>query len=306
VLRTLEWSCARCWPIQGDSPQGLTWTASGDGIILPAIHDGPCQLWRYRLDGGTPIAVSSGEEDAAFPHKLAQGNHLAYVLYRNNVNLWELNVNDPRSVSPADASPVASSTRMQIDPAFSPDGRKIAFLSDRSGAQEIWVTDTDTQTSTQLTHFGGPPTGSPSWSPDGLQVAFDSAESIYVISADGGLPRRVTATGVVPAWSRDGNSIYFASDRSGKFQIWTVDGETPSHPAIQVTRGGGFRAFESSDGKYLYYANDRGKPGLSRRIFRTVKKNRFWTRRNGGGGGPWDQMLFTFWNCPAPFSRRCT
>jgi len=228
----------------------------------------PSQLWRYRLGGGTPIAVTSGEEDAAFPTSLRQGNHLAYVLFRNNVNLWKLNVNDPQSVSPAGASPVASSTRMQSDPAFSPDGRKIAFLSDRSGAQEIWVADTDTQSSTQLTHFGGPATGSPSWSPDGLQIAFDSAEGVYVISADGGLPRRITGNGMVPGWSRDGKFIYFASERSGGFQIWKVSaatGETRSHPAIQITRGGGFRAFESSDGKYLYYANGRGKPGLSRR-----------------------------------------
>lgn len=87
-------------------------------------------------------------------------------------------------------------------------------------------------------------------------------------AADGGVPRRITARGMVPAWSRDGNSIYFASDRSGEFQIWKISeatGETQSHPAIQVTQGGGFRAFESSDGKYLYCAKGRGKSGLWRR-----------------------------------------
>lgn len=72
----------------------------------------------------------------------------------------------------------------------------------------------------------------------------------------------------MPSWSLDGKSIYFASDQSGEFQIWRVPaatGERPSHPAIQVTRGGGFRAFESPDGNYLYYAKGRGKTGLWRR-----------------------------------------
>jgi Tol biopolymer transport system component len=128
---------------------------------------------------------------------------------------------------------------------------------------EIWVAETETQASTQLTPFGL--VGSPSWSPDSLQIAFDSEQgartNIFVMSADAGrlgallqvLPRIC-----VPSWSRDANSIYFASDRIGEF-------ETPSQPAIQVTRGGGFRALESPDGKYLYYAKGRGKPGLWRR-----------------------------------------
>jgi hypothetical protein len=84
------------------------------------------------------------------------------------------------------------------------------------------------------------------------------------------MPRRITANAgdnCVPSWSQDGKFVYFASSRSGQFQIWKVlaaTGETPSNPAVQVTRGGGFRAFESSDAKYLYYAKGRGKPGLWR------------------------------------------
>ncbi|HEX7361546.1 MAG TPA: protein kinase [Bryobacteraceae bacterium] len=274
-LAPLSGGAPRCRPLHADWPSGLTWTASGDAVIVSASRTGPFQLWRYRLDGGTPTAVTSGEEDAMFPTCPRQGNQLAYVLSRQNVNLWELNVGNPQDVNPADATPIASSTRTQTDPAFSPDGRKIAFLSDRSGAGEIWVADRKTQTFTQLTHFGGPPTGSPSWSPDGLEIAFDSrpdpTTDIYVISAEGGAPRRVTTgsgENCVPSWSADGKSIYFASNRNGDFQIWMASaamGETPSHPAVQVTRGGGFRAFESSDGKYLYYAKGRGKPGLWRR-----------------------------------------
>jgi Tol biopolymer transport system component len=140
-------------------------------------------------------------------------------------------------------------------------------MSDRSGSQEIWVTDPEGHSSVQLTHFGGPMVGSPSWSPEGSKVAFDSNCQIYVIGVDGGIPGQLTRFGenCAPSWSRDGKFIYFGSNRSGDFQIWRTSAlseETASQPAVQVTQGGGFRGFESADGRYLYYAKGRGKKGL--------------------------------------------
>lgn len=267
----------RCWPVQGGWTEGLAWTAGGDGIIVSAIRSRRHRLWRYHANGGAPTAVTSDEEEAGLPAVSRQGNQLAYVLSGRNVNLWQLNI-DPSPVptvpNPEDAKAIATSSRFQSDPAFSPDGRKIAFLSDRSSSREIWVTDIETQTSTQLTHFKGPPTGSPSWSPDGLEIAFDlergANSDIYAISADGGVARRITAApgeNVAPSWSRDGKFIYFGSSRSGEFQIWKARAETveaPANPAIRVTELGGFRSFESGDGKYLYYAKGRRQRGLWR------------------------------------------
>ena len=265
----------QCRPLQGSWPQGLTWTASGDGIIVSAVRNLGYRLWRYDTKGSAPVALTLGEDNSVLPTLSPHGNQLAYVLSRENIDLWELDVDSARPANAADARRIASSSRLQSDPALSPDGSRIAFHSDRSGSQEIWVGDANAQTSTQLTHFGGPPTGSPSWSLDGRQIAFDSEQpegtAIFVISPDGGIPRPITPNSgdnCVPSWSQDGKFVYFASSRSGEFQIWKVSaatGETPSSPAIQVTRGGGFRAFESPDGKYLYYAKGRGKAGLWRR-----------------------------------------
>jgi hypothetical protein len=173
-------------------------------------------------------------------------------------------------LKPEAAKPISPSTRYEIDPAFSPDGRKLAFMSDRSGSQEIWVTDLETRASVQLTQIGSGLTGSPSWSPDGLEIAFDSEQGVLVISADGGTPRHITNSGenYAPSWSRDGQFIYFASSRSGKFQVWKAfasTGETSSRPAVQITQGGGFRASESVDGEYLFYAKGRDEHGLWRR-----------------------------------------
>src|SRR4029077_7565161 len=78
----------------------------------------------------------------------------------------------------------------------SSDRKRIAFVSDRSGSREVWMCDSDGLNPVQLTNFGGSHTGSPRWSPDGRQLVFDSRpaglSSIYVISAAGGSPRRLT------------------------------------------------------------------------------------------------------------------
>lgn len=278
----LETKTVRCRALDGSWTHGLAWTALGDGIVVSAARSGGHRLWRYPVNGGTPVAVTSGEEYAGLPAVSRQGDQLAYVLSRLNVNLWQLDVDQASTPKPAVAQRTVSSSRLQSDPAFSPDGRKIAHMSDRSGFFEIWVTDAETQASMQLTHFRGPPAGSPSWSPDGRQIAFDANEGthpdIFVVSADGGTSRRITAIpgeNVVPTWSQDGKFIFFASNRSGDFQIWKViaaTGETRSHPAIQITQSGGFRAFESADGNYLYYAKGRGKPGLWRRSLLSGKE----------------------------------
>jgi dipeptidyl aminopeptidase/acylaminoacyl peptidase len=76
-----------------------------------------------------------------------------------------------------------------------------------------------------------------------------------VINAEGGNLRRITtetSDDVVPSWSRDGRWIYFASYRSGgDEQVWKVPAE--GGEAVQITKKGGFAAFESPDSKFVYY-----------------------------------------------------
>ena len=104
-------------------------------------------------------------------------------------------------------------------------------------------------------------TGTPRWSPDGRRIAFDARQrqdgDIYVIDADGGAPRRVTtepSDDVVPSWSGDGRWIYFASKRTGRWEVWKVP--IDGGQAVQVTKHGGFAAFESRDGRSVFYAKD--------------------------------------------------
>ena len=120
-----------------------------------------------------------------------------------NTNLWRL---DTRT---GEREMLIGSTYDNRIPQYSPDGRKIAFQSNRSGNVEVWTCQADGSNCQQLTSFGGPQCGTPRWSPDGRWLALDSRSEgqpeIYVIAADGGTPRRMTnhpADDIMPSWSQ--------------------------------------------------------------------------------------------------------
>jgi Tol biopolymer transport system component len=220
--------------------------------------DKPRQLMSF---GGNvrEIAISRGA------HRLAY----AHVIFHSNI--WRLampvldsgpNTHLPNKPQGADSAiPFISSTRDSSAPQYSPDGKRIAFMSDRTGSLEIWVCDSDGSHAVQLTSFGGPDVTTPRWSPDGKRIAFDSSAAgqfdIWTVNADGGKPERITtnpANDGNPSWSNDGRWIYFDSGRIGEQQVWKVP--VNGGEAIQLTRDGGFSPLESLDGKFLYYVKN--------------------------------------------------
>jgi Tol biopolymer transport system component len=149
------------------------------------------------------------------------------------------------------------------EPRFSPDGKWIAFTSNRKGSDEIWVCDSQGHNAVQITSFNSHSSnsnslGSLQWSPDGRSIAFDATKEgnadIYIVNSAGGPVHRLTmktSDELRPAWSRDGQWIYFGSNRSGDWQIWKM--RLGGGAAMKVTKRGGRDALES-DGKFLYYA----------------------------------------------------
>lgn len=245
---------------------GLAWTPEGREIVFSSNRGGTPCLWRISAYGGTPERLAVGADNAGRLSISRSGHRLAYSQGTRNSNIYriELPVAGGHNNSPMK---LIGSTRTQSSPQFSPDGKSIAFSSDRSGSPEIWTCDSAGLNPIQLTSFGGPEAGSPRWSPDGKQLAFDSHAKgdadIYVLSVEGGVPRRITTDSsddLVPSWSRDGRWIYFSSNRTGTYQVWKVP--VDGGEAVQLTKQGGFVTCESADGTLVYYCKGLSVPGL--------------------------------------------
>jgi serine/threonine protein kinase/Tol biopolymer transport system component len=238
----------------------IAWTANGSAIIYSIIKDGLNSLWRLSAEGGVPAKLPFGEN--AQHLSIARGGaSLAYSQRPYlNADLWR--ANGPHAQHQIPPTKLPSSTRIEYGQQISPDGKKIAFVSGRSGANAVWVCDSNGENWIQL---GDGHSSHPRWSPDGMAIAYrqtyDGNPDIYVINVQSGFKHRLTDEDSVddaPAWSSDGEWIYFSSNRSGDFQVWRMPaaGGNP----VQITQNGGRFSWESPDGKYLYYSRQRHGP----------------------------------------------
>jgi Tol biopolymer transport system component len=238
------------------------WTPDGHDIIFVSNRGGMNRLWRVPAGGGTPVLLAGLGERLTLPAVSRRGSRLAYCRRSYDTNIWRIAVPAEGDRRPVEPERVIASTWTEDSPQYSPDGKRIAFSSTRSGYDEIWTCDGDGSNPAQLTDLKANTTGSPRWSPDGRYLAFDSRAAgqpeIYIMPAEGGALRQLTnhpAADVLPVWSLDGKWIYFASDRGGGMQIWKVP--AAGGEARQVTTAGGFACALSPDGKWMYYT----KPG---------------------------------------------
>jgi Tol biopolymer transport system component/DNA-binding winged helix-turn-helix (wHTH) protein len=238
---------------------GLTWDADGCEVIYSSIREGPAKLWRVSTSGGVPRPVAGVGLMAYSPSVPPKGNELAYRQAIGKDNIWRITLKDSKHLSGPPNIAIAAKGR-KLRPNFSPDGKHIAFESDRLGAMEIWACNNDGRNCTQLTSLHGT-AGNAHWSPDGRHIAFEFHPSeraeVYLLDVETHVSTLVStipgADNLAPSWSRDGRWLYFSSRRgTGPFQIWKIS-PTRGRP-IQVTKAGGIAATESRDGRFLYYS----------------------------------------------------
>jgi Tol biopolymer transport system component len=228
------------------------WTPRGQEIVFTARRGGIGLIWRAAVPHGRPQLLESVGDGASHPTISPAGDRLVYEQVVRDQNIYVADL-----ARAGESLPAIVSTLRDQNPTVSLDGKRVAFESNRSGRDEVWVSDPDGSSARALTSFNGPVTGSPNWSPDGSRIAFDSMTSgpqIYVMEASGANRRQITADGgfnAMPAWSPDGRWIYFTSRRSGEHQIWRMP--ATGRGATQLTHEGGAAPLPSRDGRWIYY-----------------------------------------------------
>jgi len=238
---------------------GLAWSGDGRRIVFSRGFTRG-ELWevalaRPDLPERLPFGYDTGQLAVSPSSK-----KLAFTQGHNNTNIWRLDL------SQAQAKPqkVIASSREQTSPSFSPDGNQIAFESNRSGSNEVWVSDADGSNAVQLSSFGISATGAPHWSPDGKLIAFDSRiggeSNIYLVDPRGGVPRRLEIDvrgSSQPSWSHDGKWIYFLNgEDTHKPTMWKVPYQ--GGHAVQLTQHDATHPLESPDGRFVYFASGDG------------------------------------------------
>jgi Tol biopolymer transport system component len=240
--------------------EGLSWTPDGKRLVFSSTRAGRLELWQMTVaPPGKPIRITAAGEEPTYVAVSREGHHLIYSHYYRDSNIWRMAISGQHTGQTVSFN---ASTRIESEPKYSPDGKRIAFESSRTGNEEIWISKEDGSNPVQVTWFRAW-SGSPRWSPDGGRIAFDSNVAgdwnIYVADSQGGKPARLTISAkdeMRPSWSHDGKWIYYSSTRAGRSQIFKM----PSNGGTetQITKNGGFAAFESADGKDLYYATVGG------------------------------------------------
>jgi Tol biopolymer transport system component/DNA-binding winged helix-turn-helix (wHTH) protein len=254
-------------PIGGGEPErlthslhnigGLDWAADGKSLIFSSAPTtvADSRLWRVSVGDGSLTWLPIGARRPGRLSAALKGRGL--VLEEGSVSSDILRV---RVDAPAEGPvPIASSTRHDYNPQYSPGGRFIAFLSTRSGTPQVWVCDADGTDPRQVTELEHACIWTPCWSYDESRVAFSAAPEnvagIYVAEIETGRVRCLSESDrhqIVLGWSRDGRSLYCKVDVDGRWWVrrMAIDGSGTS----DLVEKDVFRLAESIDGRRLIYS----------------------------------------------------
>jgi TolB protein len=239
--------------------------AANATVTVPRLVPGRHTMWLQRVAGNCAgpgvlpqqFDVASGSVAVATLSVVCEpATRLAYVseAAEGNTKIYTILSNG------ADPIRLTNHAGSDEDPAWAPDGTRLAFTSSRDGGRSIHVMNEDGSGVRRLTTDTFP-SYRPAWSPDGSRIAFvsqrESNTDVYVMNADGTNLVRLTdhpAADVDPAWSPDGARIAFASERDGNMEIYVMnaDGSGAARVTVHDTWDG--QPAWSPDGRRLAFA----------------------------------------------------
>lgn len=186
----------------------------------------------------------------------AFSSRIAYVNVRwknNKISEYRLEIADSDGYNP---KPLLISREPIMSPAWSPDGKQLAYVSFENYRSQIYIADVASGQRRLISKKPGI-NGSPAWSPDGTKLAIvlsnQNTPKLYITDVNGSGLEQITTGGSIdtePEWSPDGKSLYYTSNRGGKPQIYKVN--LASKAIERVTFEGDYNARPTitSDGRY--------------------------------------------------------
>ncbi len=227
-------------------------------LLFISNRDGPREVYVVEVGSagprGTPQKVAGGT-DAYSISLSADGGRLAVANFEIRQNVWAYPIRASGSVSVRDGRPVTSGTQVVESHDVSRDGQWLVYDSNLRGTADIYKLRLDGGEPIPIVTSPGDDFF-PRWSPDGREVVYSGGPflDIFVVSAEGGTPSQLTREpgwDVFPVWSPDGLRIAFASDRTGRLEVWLLARERVGGPwreAVQLTDFGCFVTTWAPDG----------------------------------------------------------
>lgn len=246
------------------------WSPSGRMILFTSDRAGGTNLWSTPVDNdgrtGSPVQVTTGAGQDIQVAVAPAGRRLAFVIRSLDSDLWRLPV-DPVTGKPrGEARPLVATTREDSRGAWSPDGTRVAFNSDRTGDMNVWIHAPEAGTTERMTEGAGGDY-QPRWSPDGERLVFFSSRAgnpdIWSVDLRTGHLQQLTsdsALDVNPVFSPDGDHIAFQSDREGRKEVWVMDTEGQNQRLLSSTGVTDHYLLWSADSRsVIYNAPDSGQ-----------------------------------------------
>lgn len=213
-----------------------SWSPDGSKILFESDRDGNRELYVMDPDGGNQIRFTRDNAVDSTAAWSPDGSLIAFASNRDTgppYNPYNLDI----YVMNADGSNVrriVDDPEYDVGPQWSPDGRKIVFMTGRNGNFDVYDMNADGTGQRNLTADYDRSDGAPVWSLDGHNIAFsrkiDGKDQLFVMDSAGQNLKRVThnsANNASPAWSPDGSKLIFQTDQDGNWEIYviSVDGE---------------------------------------------------------------------------------
>jgi Tol biopolymer transport system component/DNA-binding winged helix-turn-helix (wHTH) protein len=275
------------------SIKGHAWFRDGRQLIYVSDR-GPRHRRLWLLDTQTGARREIGVDGAGYPAFTA--DYQSIVLHRRDANTHVASLRLGTGNAPRQSLiPVIQTANTEHSPAFDPNSNRIAFVSDKSGHDEIWLANADGTNSKQLTEVRGSVLD-PTWSPDGQVLAFvsylaeDRSNVVMYVDVESGRLRAVP-TGFddhgPPSWSSDNRSLIVPIITAGRADLWrfSLDGESRT----QLTTDGGEFGREGPDGSSLYYTKP-GRDGLYCLCADGIESVVFEDFGSRSGWGNWDWL----------------